>query len=66
MAKVKIKVSGCFRIRSCAEAWCWISIYPSSMATLGSKPLVAIQIALAGKAVDMIKLHYPRGAPKDG
>ena len=30
------------------------------MAALGYNPLVAIQIALAGKAADMIKLHYAR------
>ena len=66
MAKVKIKVSGCFRTRFYAEAWCRISSYLSSMAALGYNPLVAIQIALAGKAADMIKLHYPQSAPKDG
>ena len=66
MAKVKIKVSGCFRTQLHAEAWCRISSYLSSMATLGYNPLVAIQIALAGKAADMIKLHYPQPAPKKG
>ena len=50
MAKVKIKVSGCFRTRLYAEAWCRISSYLSSMAALGYNPLVAIQIALAGKS----------------
>ena len=50
MAKVTIKVSGCFRTRLYAEAWCRISSYLSSMAALGYNPLVAIQIALAGKA----------------
>ena len=66
MAKVKIKVSGCFRTRLHAEAWCRISSYLSSMAALGCNPLVAIQIALAGKAADMIKLHYAQHDPKKG
>ncbi len=66
MAKVKIKVSGCFRTRPNAEAWCRISSYLNSMATLGYNPLVAIQIALAGKAADMINLHYAQSAPKKG
>ena len=63
MAKVKIKVSGCFRTRLHADAWCRISSCPSSMAALGCNPLVAIQIALAGKAADMIKIHYPHTPP---
>ena len=66
MAKVKIKVSGCFRTRHHAEAWCRISSYLSSMAALGYNPLVAIQIALAGKAADMIKLHYAKSVAKTG
>ena len=66
MAKVKMKVSGCFRTRHHAEAWCRISSYLSSMAALGYNPLVAIQIALAGKAADTIKLHYADSAPKKG
>ena len=66
MAKVKIKVSGCFRTRFYAEAWCRISSYLSSMAALGYNPLVAIQIALAGKAADMIKMHYPNTTNKKG
>ncbi len=57
MAKVKIKVSGCFRTQLNAEAWCRISSYLSSMAALGYNPLVAIQIALAGNAAKMINLH---------
>ena len=55
VTKVKIKVSGCFRIRLNAEAWCRISSYLSLMAVLGYNPLVAIQIAPAGKASTMIK-----------
>ena len=57
MAKVKIKLSGCFRTQLYAEAWCRISSYLSSMAALGYNPLVAIQIALAGNPADMIKMH---------
>ena len=66
MAKVKIKVSGCFRTRFYAEAWCRISSYLSSMAALGYNPLVAIQIALAGNAAEMIKMHYAQPKPKKG
>ena len=66
MAKVKIKVSGCFRTRPGAEAWCRISSYLSSMAALGYNPLVAIQIALAGNAAEMIKMHYAQPNPKKG
>ena len=66
MAKVKIKVSGCFRTQLYAEAWCRISSYLSSMAALGYNPLVAIQIALAGNAADMIKRHDDKPNPKEG
>ena len=66
MANVKIKVSGCFRTRPNAEAWCRMSSYLSSMAALGYNPLVAIQIALAGNAADMVKLHYVQSASKKG
>ena len=52
MSKVKQKVSGCFRTRKYAEAYCRISSYLQSMAYQGYNPLVAIQIALAGRAVD--------------
>ena len=57
MAKVKIKVSGCFRTQAYGEAYARISSYLQSMASLGYNPLVAIQIALAGQAADMIKKH---------
>jgi len=57
MAKVKIKVSGCFRTQLHAEAWCRISSYLNSMAAQGYNPLVAIQIALAGDAANMIRKH---------
>ena len=62
MAKVKIKVSGCFRTQHYAETWCRISSYLSTMAALGYNPLVAIQIALAGDAAAMIRLHDPQPA----
>ena len=52
MSKVKQKVSGCFRTRKYAEAYCRVSSYLQSMANQGYNPLVAIQIALAGRAVD--------------
>jgi len=49
MAKVKQKISGCFRRKRYAEAYCRISSYLQTMACQGINPLVAIQIALAGK-----------------
>ncbi len=49
MAKVKQKVSGCFRRTRYAEAYCRISSYLQTMANQGINPLVAIQLALAGK-----------------
>ena len=52
MSKVKQNVSGCFRTRKYADAYCRISSYLQSMANQGYNPLVAIQIALAGRAVD--------------
>lgn len=47
MAKVKQKVSGCFRAEQYAHAYCRISSYLQTMANKGVNPLVAIQIALA-------------------
>ena len=49
MSKVKQKVSGCFRTRVYAEAYCRISSYLQTMAYRGYNPLVAIQMALAGQ-----------------
>jgi transposase len=49
MAKVKQKVSGCFRRKQYAEAYCRISSYLQTMANQGLNPLVAIQLALEGK-----------------
>ncbi len=51
MAKVKQKVSGCFRSKTYAQAYCRISSYLQTMATKGYNPLIAIQMALAGKFV---------------
>ena len=48
----QLQVSGCFRTRKYAEAYCRISSYLQSMANQGYNPLVAIQIALAGRPVD--------------
>jgi transposase len=50
MAKVKQKVSGCFRAEEYAHAYCRISSYLQTMANRGYNPLIAIQIALAGNA----------------
>lgn len=49
MAKVKQKISGCFRSKQHAEAYCRISSYLQTMASQGVNPLVAIQIALASQ-----------------
>jgi len=49
MSKVKQKVSGCFRNRKYAEAYCRISSYLQTMTNRGYNPLVAIQMALAGQ-----------------
>jgi len=49
MAKVKQKVSGCFRTVKYAEAYCRISSYLQTMKYKGINPLVAISMALNGK-----------------
>jgi transposase len=49
MAKVKQKVSGCFRTEVYARAYCRISSYLQTMANKGYNPLIAIQMALAGE-----------------
>ena len=46
MAKVKQKVSGCFRTEEYAQAYCRISSYLQTMANKGYNPLVAIQMVL--------------------
>jgi transposase len=48
MAKVKQKVSGCFRTEIYAHAYCRISSYLQTMKYKGVDPLIAIQMALAG------------------
>ena len=49
MAKVKQKVSACFRSEIYAQAYCRISSYLQTMANKGYNPLIAIQLALAGE-----------------
>jgi len=49
MSKVKQKVSGCFRTLQYAQAYCRISSYLQTMSNKGYNPLIAIQMALAGK-----------------
>lgn len=48
MAKVKQKVSGCFRTEIYANAYCSISSYLQTMANRGYNPLITIQMALYG------------------
>jgi len=52
MSKVKQKVSGCFRKKEYAEAYCRISSYLQTMANKGINPLVAIQMAFSGQLYD--------------
>jgi hypothetical protein len=49
MAKVKQKVSGCFRTEKYAHAYCRISSYLQTMANKGINPLIAVQMALTGE-----------------
>jgi transposase len=49
MAKVKQKVSGCFRTEKYAKAYCRISSYLQTMKNKDINPLVAISMALSGK-----------------
>ncbi len=49
MAKVKQKVSGCFRSEKYAQAYCRVSSYLQTMSNKGVNPLIAIQMALTGK-----------------
>ena len=53
MAKVKQKVSGCFRKELYAQAYCRISSYLQTMATKGHNPLIAIQKIFDGKLIDL-------------
>lgn len=48
MSKVKQKVSGCFRTKKYADAYCRVSSYLQTMANKGYNPLVAIQMAFSG------------------
>lgn len=48
MAKVKQKVSGCFRSLEYARAYCRISSYLQTMKNRGINPLLAINMALDG------------------
>ncbi len=49
MSKVKQKISGCFRTRKYAEAYCRISSYLQTMTNKGYNSLIAIQMALSGQ-----------------
>ncbi|MBF0314225.1 MAG: IS66 family transposase [Oligoflexia bacterium] len=49
MAKVKKKVSGCFRSAEFAKAYCRISSYLQTMENQGYHPMIAIQMVLDGK-----------------
>jgi len=49
MAKVKQKVSGCFRTDKYAHAYCRITSYLQTMANKGMNPLIAIELALTNK-----------------
>lgn len=51
MAKVKQKVSGCFRTERYAKAYCRISSYLQTMANKGYNPLIAIQMAMKGEFI---------------
>ncbi len=51
MAKVKQKVSGCFRTEFYAKAYCRISSYLQTMSSKGFNSLIAIQMALAGEFI---------------
>ena len=53
-AKVRQNVSGCFRTVAFAHAYCRISGYLQTMPALGYNPLLAVAIALQGKAVDCL------------
>lgn len=54
MSKVKQKISGCFRTEKYAKAYCRISSYLKTMANKGYNPLVAIQMALEGRATELM------------
>ncbi len=66
MSKAKTNVSGCFRAPAYGKAYARISSHLQSIAALGYKPLVTIQIALADHAIDTISQHYspPQQTPE--
>ena len=49
MSTVKQKVSGYFRRRECAEAYCRASSHLQTLANQGYNPLVAVQMTLSGQ-----------------
>ena len=55
MARVKRRVSGCFRAVSFAEAYCRVPGWRQTMAALGHGRLEAISIALQGNAVARLR-----------
>ncbi len=57
MSKVKQKISGCFRSPKFAEAYCRISSYIKTTGHQGINPLVAIGMALTGKAVETLEIR---------
>ncbi len=59
MARVKRKVSGCFRTVAYAQDCCRISSYLRTMAALGYNPPVAVTLALQGKGVDCLGQDAP-------
>ena len=60
IAKVRMKVSSCFRTRAFGEAYARISSYLQSIAEFGYNPVIAIHIAPAGNAVETLKQRYGR------
>ena len=54
MSKVKMKVSGCFRTIAYAERYCLISSYLQTAAALGYNTHTALDMALSGRAADML------------
>ena len=52
MAKVKQKISGCFRREKYAHAYCRITSYLQTTANQGINPLLAIQLALTAKITE--------------
>jgi len=55
MAKVKQKVSACFRANIYAHAYCRISSYLQTMANKGYNPMIAIQMVLGGGGASTYK-----------